>query len=167
MTLSISATIGIAYSDVDFTSNTIYIDRQLKAKNFLYPTFVKWITSAVIVMEHHFTGKAFQMIFINWLVCAGLPPIRWHDLRHMYASVLKNNAVNMKAISEFLGHASPDFTEEVWKLSKIGFLRQLSPKQKIRQRWAEHPQQFQSWNRPKRPQKRENSDCADCTIKGV
>ena len=74
----------------------------------------------------------------------GLPPIHWHDLRHMYASVLKNNAVNMKAISEFLGHASPDFTEEVWKLSKIGFLRQLSPKQKIRQKWAENQQQFQS-----------------------
>lgn len=50
----------------------------------------------------------------------------------------------MKAISEFLGHASPDFTEEVWKLSKIGFLRQLSPKQKIRQKWAENQQQFQS-----------------------
>lgn len=65
MTLSISETIGIEYSDVDFTSNTIYIDSQLKAKNFLYPTFVRWITSAVIVMEHHFTGKAFQMIFIN------------------------------------------------------------------------------------------------------
>ena len=79
----------------------------------------------------------------------------------------------MKAISEFLGHASPDFTEEVyvyqeeiaydctmleevWKLSKIGFLRQLSPKQKIRQKWAENQQQFQSQNRPKRPQKREN-----------
>lgn len=65
MTLSISETIGIEYSDVDFTSNTIYIDSQLKAKNFLYPTFVRWIASAVIVMEHHFTGKAFQMIFIN------------------------------------------------------------------------------------------------------
>lgn len=32
----------------------------------------------------------------------------------MYATMLKNNAVNMKAVSEFLGHASPDFTEEVY-----------------------------------------------------
>ena len=49
------------------------------------------------------------------LTCmCGLPPVHWHDLRHMYASVLKNNSVNMKAISKFLGHASPDFTEEVY-----------------------------------------------------
>ena len=49
------------------------------------------------------------------LTClCGLQETHWHDLRHMYASVLKNNAVNMKAVSEFLGHYSPDFTEEVY-----------------------------------------------------
>ena len=36
----------------------------------------------------------------------------------MYATVLKNNAVNMKAVSEFLGHASPDFTEDVYVYQK-------------------------------------------------
>ncbi|MFR6330953.1 MAG: tyrosine-type recombinase/integrase [Eisenbergiella sp.] len=44
----------------------------------------------------------------------GLREIHWHDLRHMYASVLKHNEVNMKAISEFLGHHSPDFTEDIY-----------------------------------------------------
>lgn len=44
----------------------------------------------------------------------GLQTVNWHDLRHMYASILKNNAVNMKAVSEFLGHYSPDFSEEVY-----------------------------------------------------
>ena len=45
---------------------------------------------------------------------ANLPPMHWHDLRHVYATVLKNNSVNMKAISEYLGHYSPDFTDEVY-----------------------------------------------------
>lgn len=44
----------------------------------------------------------------------GLPDIHWHDLKHIYASTLKNNAINMKAISSFLGHASPEFTNEVY-----------------------------------------------------
>lgn len=44
----------------------------------------------------------------------GLHRIRWHDLRHMYASILKNNDINMKAISEFLGHHSPEFTDDIY-----------------------------------------------------
>ena len=44
----------------------------------------------------------------------GLQYVDWHDIRHMYASTLKNNSVNMKAIAEFLGHSTPDFTDEVY-----------------------------------------------------
>ncbi len=37
-----------------------------------------------------------------------------HDLRYMYVTVPKNNSVNMKAVSEFLGHYSSDFTKGVY-----------------------------------------------------
>ena len=49
----------------------------------------------------------------------GLPSIHWHDLRHMYTSILKNNSVNMKAISLYLGHGSPDFTENVYAYHEV------------------------------------------------
>ena len=61
-----------------------------------------------------FNRKSFHDDFHKLIALCGLPKIRWHDLRHIYASVLKNNSVNMKAVSEFLGHYSPDFTEDVY-----------------------------------------------------
>lgn len=43
---------------------------------------------------------------------AGLPRIRWHDLRHFYASVLifGENNLTSAHITQFLGHTSIDFT---------------------------------------------------------
>jgi len=42
----------------------------------------------------------------------------WHDMRHVYATMLKNNSLNVKAISKFLGHARPEFTEDVYITQK-------------------------------------------------
>ena len=52
------------------------------------------------------------------LAACELPDLHWHDLRHIYASTLKHSDINMKAVSEFLGHASPAFTEEVYITQK-------------------------------------------------
>lgn len=57
-----------------------------------------------------YLGKPFSSL----LGMCGLKQIHWHDLRHIYATMLKNNAVNVKAISTFLGHATPEFTEDVY-----------------------------------------------------
>lgn len=38
----------------------------------------------------------------------------WHDLRHTYATILKNNQVNLKAISIALGHGKPEFSDKVY-----------------------------------------------------
>ena len=61
-----------------------------------------------------YTRTSFGRQFHFLLCMCGLPNIHWHDLRHIYASVLKNNSVNMKAVSVFLGHSTPDFTENVY-----------------------------------------------------
>lgn len=61
-----------------------------------------------------YARNSFFRDFKKLLTMCSLPSIRWHDLRHIYASVLKNNSVNMKAVSTFLGHHSPNFTEEVY-----------------------------------------------------
>lgn len=155
----ISETIGLMYSDVDFSSKTIYIRRQLgrsiddDSDDNLVTKQVKpktrngvrsipapgWIIDELMVKRAwyekqkqfvpdfqdlsyiccHCDGtpfhrKAFGDDFHQLLAMCGLPEIHWHDLRHIYASTLKSNAVNMKAVSEFLGHYSPDFTEDVY-----------------------------------------------------
>lgn len=72
----------------------------------------------------HCDGRPFQRDdfhkdFRKLLKMCGLPSIHWHDLRHMYTSILKNNSVNMKAISLYLGHGSPDFTENVYAYHEV------------------------------------------------
>jgi integrase len=41
---------------------------------------------------------------------SGLPPVRFHDLRHGTASLLKAARVEPRVISAVLGHSRPDFT---------------------------------------------------------
>lgn len=41
---------------------------------------------------------------------AKVPGLRYHALRHTYASTLLSNGVNIKAVAEWLGHASPVIT---------------------------------------------------------
>lgn len=44
-----------------------------------------------------------------------LPRIRLHDLRHTHASILLRAGVNVKVVSERLGHANPAFTITVYQ----------------------------------------------------
>lgn len=44
--------------------------------------------------------------------------IIWHDLRHTYATLLDQNNMNMKVVSEILGHYSEEFTNEVYVIHK-------------------------------------------------
>ena len=41
---------------------------------------------------------------------AGAPGLRFHDLRHTYASTLLSSGVSIKAVADWLGHASPVVT---------------------------------------------------------
>jgi len=48
------------------------------------------------------------------LVSAGLQHIRWHDLRHTFASLLIAEGANVVYVSRQLGHASADITLRVY-----------------------------------------------------
>jgi integrase len=48
--------------------------------------------------------------FYPLLRCAGLPVIRFHDLRHTCATLPLLQGVNPKIVSELLGHSSVGFT---------------------------------------------------------
>ena len=44
----------------------------------------------------------------------GLPEVRFHDLRHTYATLALQNGVDYKTISNNLGHATVAFTMDVY-----------------------------------------------------
>jgi integrase len=52
--------------------------------------------------------------FKKVLKSSGLPDIRIHDLRHSYATLLRDQDVDMETISEMLGHFSASFTHSVY-----------------------------------------------------
>lgn len=61
-----------------------------------------------------FGGQGILKHFHNLAKKAGVPPIRLHDLRHSHASLLINAGVNVKAISERLGHEDIQTTLNIY-----------------------------------------------------
>ena len=55
-----------------------------------------------------------QRYFQKGLMAAGVPLIRFHDLRHTYASLLLSQGENIKYIQTQLGHSSPTVTLNVY-----------------------------------------------------
>ena len=45
---------------------------------------------------------------------AGIPKIRFHDLRHTHATILLNEGVPISVVSERLGHSTPTTTLNVY-----------------------------------------------------
>jgi integrase len=59
----------------------------------------------------HATGQPLDpsyqtAIFKNAVAAAGLPAIRFHDMRHTAATILLSRGVHVKLVSELLGHAT-------------------------------------------------------------
>jgi integrase len=55
-------------------------------------------------------GEAFRKLLQN----AGLPPMHFHDLRHSAATILLAQGVNVKVVSELLGHSDIAITLRVY-----------------------------------------------------
>jgi integrase len=62
------------------------------------------------VNRHHLTSHRFKAL----LTRAQLPEIRFHDLRHTCATLLLTKNVNLKIVSEMLGHASIAITLDTY-----------------------------------------------------
>jgi len=67
-----------------------------------------------------------QRSFRPLLVKAGLPRIRFHDLRHTCATILLSNGVHAKFVQELLGHATIAITLDTYSHVLPGMGRQVS-----------------------------------------
>jgi site-specific recombinase XerD len=48
------------------------------------------------------------------LARAGIPKVRFHDLRHAFATIALQNGVDIKTVSGMLGHFSAGFTRDTY-----------------------------------------------------
>ena len=64
-----------------------------------------------------FSINAVNHLFTKLLITAGLPHIRFHDLRHTYATLLLNRGIHMKVAQSILGHSSIKTTMDIYSHS--------------------------------------------------
>ena len=133
--------LGLKWSDVDWENNQIHIKRTFnnqrwykpksKASNrkiSLGPSMMrelkKWrLACPLSDLDLVFPNEAGKPINHNNLVNrhfepalkkAGIERIRFHDLRHTYASLLVEQGENITYIQKQLGHSSPSVTLNVY-----------------------------------------------------
>lgn len=68
------------------------------------------------------------MEFYNLIKKLGLPMIRFHDLRHTHATLLIQQNVNVKLISEWLGHTDIQTTLNTYSHVLPTMQRELADK---------------------------------------
>ena len=77
----------------------------------------KWVEHGLIFTTGIGTPISQRNLLRNFKVLlqqAGLPPIRFHDLRHSAASLMLNNGVPVIVVSRRLGHARTSITLDVY-----------------------------------------------------
>ncbi|MGZ3638010.1 MAG: site-specific integrase, partial [Ktedonobacterales bacterium] len=75
------------------------------AHDFIFCTVIGEPIRGTHLLERH---------FLPTLKRAGLPVIRWHDLRHTAATLLLLQNVPAKVVSEMLGHSTVPMTLDVY-----------------------------------------------------
>jgi len=78
-----------------------------------------WPDNGLVFTREDGTPVPGQWVSVRFetLACrAGLPPVRFHDLRHGAASLAKAAGLDSKYIAALLGHARSSFTDDVYVL---------------------------------------------------
>lgn len=56
----------------------------------------------------------YRYYFKPALARLGLPDVRWHDLRHFYASACAEVGIDIHKVSRWMGHANVSTTDAVY-----------------------------------------------------
>jgi len=135
--------LALLWADVDTANNTISVSKQVirvngalkvlppKTKNAARKIVVPKQTIDLLIAEHeqhpdspllfpspktggHLDPPAVARKLKTLLKRAGMDEIRFHDLRHTFATVSLQSGVNIKALSHNLGHYSAGFTLDTY-----------------------------------------------------
>ena len=133
--------LGLKWEDIDLQNGIIHVRRQvarvdgevkelpLKTKNSYRNISISQDAVAMLTeMEAHrssdyvfpsSTGDPISPDSVNKMLHrvlkrAGLPSIRFHDLRHTFATLALQNGVDIKTVSGMLGHFSAGFTLDTY-----------------------------------------------------
>ena len=135
--------LGLKWDDIDMTNGTIRVQRQvaridgeiveapLKTKNSYRTVSIGDDAIEVLKEQRKTVGREIEYVFpspnggpispdsvLNMLhrvlERAGLPKIRFHDLRHTFATLALQNGVDIKTVSGMLGHFSAGFTLDTY-----------------------------------------------------
>ena len=135
--------LGLKWDDIDMNNGTIRVRRQvaridgeiveapLKTKNSYRTVSIGDDAIEVLKEQRKKVGREIEYVFpspnggpispdsvLNMLhrvlERAGLPKIRFHDLRHTFATLALQNGVDIKTVSGMLGHFSAGFTLDTY-----------------------------------------------------
>ena len=135
--------LGLKWDDIDMANGTIRVQRQvaridgeiveapLKTKNSYRTVSIGDDAIEVLKEQRKKVGREIEYVFpspnggpispdsvLNMLhrvlERAGLPKIRFHDLRHTFATLALQNGVDIKTVSGMLGHFSAGFTLDTY-----------------------------------------------------
>ena len=135
--------LGLKWDDIDMSNGTIRVQRQvsridgeiveapLKTKNSYHTVSIGDDAIEVLKEQRKKVGREIEYVFpspnggpispdsvLNMLhrvlERAGLPKIRFHDLRHTFATLALQNGVDIKTVSSMLGHFSAGFTLDTY-----------------------------------------------------
>ena len=134
--------LGLKWSDIDLEKGDLRVQRQigridgkiiempLKTKNAYRTLPLSADAISVLMQQRRKTGNS-EWVFPSptggpmspdsvlhmlqrVLKRAGLPRIRFHDLRHTFATMALQNGVDVKTVSSMLGHYSAGFTLDTY-----------------------------------------------------
>lgn len=124
---------GVTWADIDFEKNTLSVNKTLQkvsGKMCVLPcksdTSIREISlpASVVRLLKNYHRKHMENFYVfsnvdydavtawfrGWQVKNKLPRIKFHDLRHTHASLLLYQGVDIKTISERLGHSEIGIT---------------------------------------------------------
>ena len=134
--------LGLKWTDIDLEHNAVKVQRAisrqngkvveapLKTKNAYRTLHLSADAIDVLIQQRRKTGNS-EWVFPSpaggpmspdsvlhmlqrVLKRAGLPRIRFHDLRHTFATMALQNGVDVKTVSSMLGHYSAGFTLDTY-----------------------------------------------------
>lgn len=115
--------LNVNWQDIDFNADIIHIYKSKSGKGRKVPVLPE-LKEILLKIKSKSAGKVFQITvptlrreFSKALRKAGIAGIRFHDLRHTFASHFMMNGGNISYLKDILGHSSTELTTRYAHLS--------------------------------------------------